>query len=60
MDPNEALRQLRMVTENAHVIDYGNHREVTELLRDMIDHVSALDEWMTRGGFLPTAWEAHR
>lgn len=56
MDPNEALRQLRMVTENAHVIDYASHREVAELLREMIQNVAALDEWLVGGGFLPGAW----
>lgn len=57
MDPNEALRQLRLVTENEHVIDYGNAREVAELLRGMIDDVSALDGWLSAGGFLPTPWK---
>lgn len=51
MDPNAALGAIReLVTDGADGLDEGR----AELLRDL---VADLDEWITRGGFLPADWQ---
>lgn len=47
MDPNETLRQLRgeLATDRAFI---------GEPVKELFE---ALDEWLTKGGFLPTEWE---
>lgn len=63
MDPNEALRIIRQAVANAQrqmdndtghpsfcVVD---NRTVSAL----IEHCEALDEWLSKGGFLPTDWQ---
>lgn len=51
MDPNETLDQLRRITLDGL---HGGEMDA-EHMANLFD---ALDEWMTRGGFLPTAWSA--
>jgi hypothetical protein len=50
MDPNECLAEIRRLTHSYH--DHGFADGVR-----MIELVSALDEWLTNGGFKPTEWE---
>lgn len=56
MDPNANLAELRaLVKANAdaeHVSDHDTAR--------MIELVDAIDGWMSKGGFLPAAWERGR
>lgn len=52
MDPNEALRQIR--ESASRYLDSGRHVDAGTLA----EHVEALDEWLSRGGFLPDAWTA--
>jgi hypothetical protein len=49
MDPNAALDQLReLLTGNdGSIDDYERAAEVFD----------GLDEWLSKGGFLPSAWE---
>lgn len=51
MDPDETLRQLRDL--------FGEHDKDPTLseLRDAMDLFESLDDWLSRGGFLPSAWE---
>lgn len=58
MDPNAALKELRELTK-------GCHEEVTDLLvlgtfevraRRVVELFEYLDEWITKGGFLPADW----
>lgn len=47
MDPNETLRAIRaLLTEDDGRTD-----------PELADKVRALDEWLTKGGFLPEAWD---
>lgn len=57
MDPNETLRMLRAAIRQSH--QSSADRMVTELeaLESVRDYAEALDEWLSRGGFLPSAWE---
>jgi len=66
MDPNEALKNLREAIASATGqqdadTDHGsfcvvNNRTVT----DIINSFEALDEWLSRGGFLPADWARNR
>lgn len=51
MDPNETLARIRVLcTADGAWLD-PEASELSEL-------VEVLDEWLTRGGFLPSAWAA--
>lgn len=54
MDPNEALRRVR--EHITHILNDDGDCDVTELA----EAFDALDGWLTRGGFLPAAWEIGR
>jgi len=47
MDPNETLRRIRELSERGY--DEDDAASVVEAFRD-------LDEWLSKGGFLPSAW----
>jgi hypothetical protein len=62
MDPNaalEAIRDLQAQWREKQYID-GAEDAALNILEKMSGHVAALDEWLTRGGFLPEAWKAAR
>jgi hypothetical protein len=53
MDPNEALDGMRMLVNQFRdepIEDIAAHAEA------MADTFTALDEWLSRQGFLPAAW----
>lgn len=56
MDPNEALEAARA---QASVIvarhDAGEEVE-TGHVEKLVENFQALDEWLSKGGFLPYAW----
>lgn len=53
MDPNETLRRIRELSRR--ILDDGPLNDhVNEELAELCE---ALDEWLSRGGFLPKAWE---
>ena len=51
MDPNETLAQMRAAIETFWATDGS-----TESADDVAVYAAALDQWLSRGGFLPTAW----
>lgn len=53
MDPDEALRQLR-----ADVATLSVAVGEDSPLWAIVEHFSALDQWLSRGGFLPRPWQA--
>jgi hypothetical protein len=66
MDPNANLEELRRLLEalrsraDAADWEWSNldqcHKQIGDAAR-VADLVEALDEWLSRGGFLPKAWE---
>ena len=57
MDPNEALRRLRaLVATIRGSMNHYDHRQVD----DLIETFDALDDWLTKGGFLPATWMVRR
>lgn len=68
MDPNEALRAIRLYVERikagpASPADLDDN-ELAEWWLDeaeqLATHVEGLDQWLSRNGFLPTAWAVTR
>jgi hypothetical protein len=55
MDVNMALENARAAAEEVAKIRY-RHGSVTQ----MLDSFEALDQWLSRGGFLPNAWQVNR
>lgn len=56
MDPNANLsRQRELAAMILYAADAGE-TNVIELAAELAEYVQALDEWMTRGGFAPAAW----
>lgn len=51
MDPNAALAEIREIT--AHILD--GKPDSGQALR-LAELSEALDEWLSKGGFLPSAW----
>lgn len=56
MDPDATLREIQEIVAaySAGVIVGDDAR--ADLLDEMVSHVAQLDQWLTRGGFLPTSW----
>jgi len=51
MDPNETLRMLRALTATILLLSSPD-----PLALQMAELVDDLDEWLTRGDFLPDSW----
>lgn len=52
MDPNAALAEIRELTA---AFEHDGATDEHDAVR-LAELVSGLDEWLTRGGFLPDAW----
>ena len=55
MDPNVALDRIREM--RAELFSEGEPYD-PETVRTLIEHVDALDSWISKGGFLPDEWKA--
>lgn len=56
MDPNEALRRLRRLCEAlSDRDDYDN-----EVAGELAGQFEALDQWISKGGFLPDDWQRNQ
>lgn len=60
MDPNAALAEIRKLVERASDLESFPRPDPAELLTELAEAVEGLDEWLSKGGFLPTAWELNR
>jgi hypothetical protein len=64
MDPNSNLRDLRTNVQTALGMVYSDTKTkkpvLLDLLRDIAEDFDNLDEWITKGGFLPSGWSAQR
>ena len=59
MDPNATLEQLRQLAVQVLNPDREDAL-VDEAAEEMAELVRALDDWISRGGFLPAAWSRGR
>ena len=53
MDPDAALAAAR---EAAALADEATNGARLESALEALEHYQALDEWISKGGFLPRAW----
>lgn len=61
MDPNENLREQLKLANRILATPYGEDSFVSETdARDLAELVIGLNEWITKGGFLPAAWSKSR
>lgn len=51
MDPNEALKRLRLM------MDWDWSEDDMDEVKELFN---GLDEWISKGGFLPTSWNVER
>ena len=56
MDPNATLTAIREIVKKT----YTDRGAGTGDLAQLVDLVEALDGWLTKGGFAPTAWDTGR
>ncbi len=58
MDPTANLKKqielAKRIIKEAE--EFAPDEDVEELALELAEHVLALDEWIRRGGFLPTRW----
>lgn len=52
MDPNECLQMIRGALQR-----YEDGTEDDDCESDLVASVRELDEWLSKGGFLPDAWK---
>ena len=62
MDPTECLRQLlaacdRFTEEENHAFSDGGFARALGAATTMRDQVTALNTWLTNGGYLPQSWD---
>lgn len=61
MDPNECLRLIReAITEGDEALSEGSDGLASAAYVRAAEHTRDLDEWLSKGGFLPAAWENRR
>jgi hypothetical protein len=54
VDPNETLRLMRGALVCVDMLDGDAADRARE---DVCEYASSLDEWLSRGGLLPSAWK---
>ena len=53
LDPNKALNRLRELA----AINSFEGVDIDYTFEEMQEHFKALDEWLSRGGFVPDEWQ---
>jgi hypothetical protein len=56
VDPNTTLEEIRDIVCRKDDVLAGNGDAIDDL-EALADLVDALDGWLSRGGFLPAAWQ---
>lgn len=56
MDPDAALTNARSALAAIRAGEDSQGELMTDALDDLADAFEALDQWLTKGGFLPRAW----
>lgn len=63
MDPNEALKRAReaaRILDNDRCVSRKAREELAvelDAMTDLAEAFDALDQWISKGGFLPDAWQ---
>lgn len=56
MDPNETLNQIRALVARIEAVREDEYLDLVELGRDLAESANALDEWLSKGGYVPDDW----
>lgn len=57
MDPNQTLHDLRTALVDYRAATTIGASDAADRLADRLaEHIQALDDWLSAGGFLPNAW----
>lgn len=59
MDPNKTLDEVRGLVFDILYLDHDQH-DYLAAMEDLASKVEDLDEWLSRGGFLPDVWQRSR
>lgn len=54
MDPDQALKEIRQLISDWN--DFVNVEEAVAFAESLTEKLDGLDQWLSKGGFLPTAW----
>lgn len=57
MDPDTTLQELRALAHELIFCDEDNREKLEANAVRTGELIQALDEWITKGGFLPEAWQ---
>ena len=57
MDPDASLEQIRALLGQVATQSVPQDYLSEEVLEDLAVLVEGLDDWMSKGGFLPKAWQ---
>lgn len=60
MDPDVALLQIRTLCEQVQESECKDDFDEPTVALELVDAVTALDGWLSDGGFLPSAWSKAR
>lgn len=58
MDPNEALAKMRAALDAYHRGQEVDSGDWIGHLQEVAQYAEALDEWLSRDGFLPNDWRS--
>jgi hypothetical protein len=58
MDPNQALQEIREVVDS--ILGDDSASDLPEKASTLAERVTALDVWISRGGFLPEPWRGRQ
>ncbi len=60
MDPNATLKRIREVSKSITEIFDSEHihegNKILDLASELAELTTALDEWLSKGGFFPRDW----
>lgn len=57
MDPNATLKRIRGIVAVMNDPDTRPHVDIEQALTELCELNDALDQWLSKGGFLPSEWE---
>ena len=58
MDPDQALADLRAAVVNGRRVAEARRFPLDDSWTQLLDAADVLDQWLTKGGFLPAGWAA--